>query len=272
MIPSLHPVMASAHRFETPENVQVHYEAAGLGSRFVAWFVDQVLLGVITVVCLIALLLIGVSVDTVLVDDEAQNDAERLVAYFAGVMALVWGLGSFVYFGCSELLLRGQTVGKRMSEIRVVKADGFQLDAASILIRNAFRIVDQWPPMWIIPLLSKRGQRAGDMVAKTLVVSSATTELSAVRRQLSERHAGEAVFRFDYTTLKRLAPADFESVEQLLDRYADLSTQEQATLAQTFADRLAQKLNVEPPVPLQRVQFLEDLLAAEFRRQDRNLA
>jgi uncharacterized RDD family membrane protein YckC len=264
--------MASAHRFETPENVQVHYEAAGLGSRFIAWFIDQILLGVVTVVCMVLLLMTGISFDFVFFGDDAQDDAERLAAYFAGAMALVWGLGSFVYFGCSELLLRGQTVGKRLSEVRVVKADGFQLDAASILIRNAFRIVDQWPPMWIIPLLSKRGQRVGDMVASTLVVSSATPELSAIRRYLSERQAGEAVFRFDHATLKRLAPGDFESIERFLDRYASLDTQDQATLLQTFADQLAQKLNVELPAPPQRFQFLEDLLAAEFRRQDRNLA
>lgn len=267
-------MMASPHRFETPENVQVHYEAAGLGSRFIAWFVDQILLLVLSFVCFIAFLIAGVSFDMVLFLDDAEesSDPESAMYYFIGLMTLVWGLGSFLYFGGCELLLRGQTVGKRLADIRVVKADGFQLDAASILTRNAFRVVDQLPPMWIIPLLSKRSQRSGDMVAGTLVVSTATSELSPVRGYLAQRNATEAVFRFDHARLKRLSPSDFDSVETFLERYARLGLDDQVKLAHAFADRLALKMAVEPPPAPKRVQFLEDLLAAEFRRQDRNLA
>ena len=36
--------MPPALKFETPENVQVQYQPAGLGTRFVAWFVDQFIL------------------------------------------------------------------------------------------------------------------------------------------------------------------------------------------------------------------------------------
>ena len=110
-----------------------------------------------------------------------------VLLYVAGLMMLIWGLGSFAYFGGCELLLRGQTLGKRLSQIRVVKVDGFQLDAASILVRNIFRVVDHLPPMWILPFLSRLGQRAGDMVAGTLVVHDAPTELSPIRTVLAER-------------------------------------------------------------------------------------
>jgi hypothetical protein len=192
--------------------------------------------------------------------------------YMVGIFTLLWGLGSFLYFGCCELLLRGQTIGKRFLDIRVVKSDGFQLDAVSVLIRNAFRVVDQFPPMWIIPLLSKRGQRSGDMVAGTLVVSSARSELSSVRSVLADQKAGEAMFRFDHAMLKRLSPSDFESVERFLERYARLGADEQNRLLQMFADRLAQKLGVESPERHHRATFLQDLLAAELRRRDRNLA
>jgi uncharacterized RDD family membrane protein YckC len=36
--------MSAKIQFETPENIQVAYEPAGLGTRFVAWFVDNIIM------------------------------------------------------------------------------------------------------------------------------------------------------------------------------------------------------------------------------------
>ena len=142
--------MQTALRFETPENVQVRYEPAGLGTRFVAWFVDQVILVILMFVLAIGLLAAGASFEFLqeALDENHSHPNDRATMYFVGLMILVWGLGSFVYFGCCELFLRGQTIGKRLSRIRVIKSNGFQLDAGSILIRNLFRVVDHMPPMW----------------------------------------------------------------------------------------------------------------------------
>lgn len=266
--------MNGQHRFETPENVQVDYAAAGLGTRFIAWFVDQVLLTILLIGALIALVFVGASFDQLdaLDPDTGDADPDLILFYMIGIWSILWGIGSFLYFSACELLLRGQTIGKRMSDIRVVKSNGFQLDAASILVRNAFRVVDQLPPMWIVPLLSKRSQRAGDMVASTLVVNAGTSELSSVRSVLTEQRASDAVFRFDHSTLKRLSPSDYDSVERFLERRAQLELGEQIDLLHAFTDRLAQKLGIEVPLPSQQAKFLEDLLAAELRRRDRHLA
>src|SRR5262245_47750827 len=121
--------MENALRFETPENVQVRYEPAGLGSRFVAWFVDQLLLAVFMFLAFIALVMAGASFDFLFRNDGRGSRDDRAMLYFIGFMLLIWGLGSIVYFGCCELLLRGQTIGKRASHLRVIKVNGFQLDA-----------------------------------------------------------------------------------------------------------------------------------------------
>jgi uncharacterized RDD family membrane protein YckC len=258
-------------QFETPENVLVQYEVAGLGTRFVAWFVDQILVWVLTFAVIIALLVLGVSF--AIFDEAISEDADesQITLYFIGIMMLVWGLGSFVYFAASELLLGGQTVGKRACKIRVVKANGFRLDAPSVVLRNLFRVVDHLPPLWLVPLLTARSQRPGDLVAGTLVVSDARTELSPVRTTLANR-AEAAQFQFDRAKLKALPASDFATIEKLLHRYSDLKPQEQTQLVQLCSTRLAQKLNIEAPAADQQLQFLEDLLAAEFRRRDRGLA
>lgn len=257
-------------QFETPENVLIQYEAAGLGTRFIAWFVDQFVIWVVAIVLTIALLVAGVSFDAVGETLDEESRGRQHVMFVMGIIILVWGLGSFVYFGASELLLGGQTIGKRSLKIRVVRANGFQLDAPSVVLRNLFRVVDHLPPLWLVPLLTARSQRAGDLAAGTLVVNDARTELSSVRTTLSAR-ADAPTFHFDRAGLNRLATNDFSTLEMLLDRWSDLSADEQAKLAGVFSARLAKKLNVEPPAAEMQLQFLQDLLVAEFRRRDRGM-
>lgn len=264
--------MSPAVRFETPENVQVAYEPAGLGTRFLAWFLDQILLWVVMFVVFLVLLAIGVSFEGVFETIDDPDNSRRAVLYFMGLLMLIWGLGSFAYFALCELLLRGQTVGKRASNIRVVKAGGFQLDPSSIFIRNMFRVADNLPPLWIIPAMSRLGQRTGDMVAGTIVVADAPAALSPARTTLAARKAGEAQFRFDAAQLKQLATSDYQAIERLLDRWADLDPDEQLALATAYTRQLAKKLAVDPPAEAEQLRFLEDLLAAELRRQDRRLA
>ena len=263
----------TSFRFETPENVEVRYDVAGLGTRFVAWFVDQIIVWFVTILLFVALILVGASFDSVLGEYAPSDDSDenRIVWYMAGIMALVWGFGSFLYFGGCELFWRGQTPGKRLSNIRVVKADGFQLDAAGVVLRNLFRVLDQLPPMWIIPFVSQRNQRAGDMVAGTLVVADAPPELSPVRTLLSQRTAAEAEFRFDQSMLKRLSGEDFVAIERFLDRWIDVNPADQERLLAAYTTQIAKKLGIEAPKVEQRLRFLEDLFAAELRRRDRHL-
>lgn len=263
----------NSHRFETPENVQVTFATAGLGSRLLAWSVDQILVWLLTILVIIALVAAGISFDSVFneLKDNRAGQEQRILLYLGGIIALLWGFGSFLYFSCCELLLRGQTLGKRMLDIRVVKANGFQLDTVGIVMRNAFRVIDQLPPMWIIPFLSKRSQRAGDMVAGTLVISDAVSELSPVRAALVSRPVSEFKFRFDHSMLKRLSADDYVAIERFLERMPSLSDRERESLLSAFTTPVTSKLRVDMPAPAERLLFLEDLYSAELRRRDRAL-
>lgn len=268
--------------FETPENVQITYEAAGLGARFIAWLVDQILVFFISILLVLGLIFLlvatGVITDSasVLEDrlESAQGDpraGEEIAKYMIGGTTIVLGFTSILYYGFSELFLRGQTLGKRWLGLRVVKADGFALDAGSIFVRNLFRPVDHLPPLWMTPVLSARGQRFGDMVSGTIVVADRPPPLNRVRIELSERPAAEARFRFEKPALATLTPEDFESLEQLLDRWDDIPQSQLEQLLQGLIPPLARRLKVEAPADPDRLQFLEDLMAAEYRRQSRSL-
>ena len=276
--------MASAIGFETPENVQIHYQPAGLGHRFIAWLVDQILVFLLSLVLIFVTLIVGLIFGSVVNEvldslgrrlEDATTDVNagrQVVFYVFGAGVLIWGFSSLMYFAGSELFQRGQTIGKRMIGIRVVKANGFALDPLSILLRNLFRVADQIPVLWIVPVVSSRSQRFGDMVAGTVVVFDRPAPLSQVREELAARPAAEARFRFDSAAIGLLRPVDFEAVELLLDRWVDVPQPQLTSLLNTMIGPLSRRLQVEVPPAQDRLRFLEDLLASEYRRQSRQLA
>ncbi len=267
-------------QFETPENVQLSYQPGGLGSRFVAWVTDQLLLTISMFVLFLLLAICGVLSSSAALDVERYINQQagdksagpdNAMMVVVGICMLIWGLGSFFYFTLSELCLRGQTLGKRSAKLRVVKQDGFALDAVSVLVRNIFRVVDNLPPLWLVPLISKRGQRFGDMVAGTLVISDEVAELIGMREVLSERKAVDAVFRFDAGMLKKLRPDDLHAVEQMLERGHAVEPIKRQKIALRLVSGLCERMCCDAPPEAQRMTFMEDLLAAEYRRQSRHL-
>jgi hypothetical protein len=74
-----------------------------------------------------------------------------------------------------ETLLDGQTLGKRILKIKVVKIDGYQASLADFVIRWIFRIVDLNMLSGVVALIaiitSPKNQRLGDMTAGTSVIT-----------------------------------------------------------------------------------------------------
>lgn len=261
-------------QFETPENIQVSYRLAGPGTRFVAWFIDTLLLLVVLAGLFIVALCAGLSTGSVLRElegVEGPEDVLEIQLVLVGLWLLVWGLGSFFYFGLSELLWRGQTVGKRAMSLRVAKLNGFALDSLSVLVRNIFRVLDQIPVLWIVPVVSARSQRLGDMVAGTIVVSDEYDAIDTLRTALENRSPDAVRYRFSSTMLKRLHAQDIHAVERVLQRWHGLTGPRRAALTNTLVPSLAGRMETEIPTEDDHHQFLLDLLAAEYRRRQRGL-
>lgn len=260
--------MTDSISFDTPENIQVRYRPAGLGTRFIAWVIDQLMALLIEIVLLIVAVIV---VATLAAFRDLQNDRDRAAHYLIGLLVIIFGLGNLIYFTLCELLMRGQTFGKRWCGIQVVKTDGFGLDVGGIVVRNIFRLIDSIPLTWAVPFFSERSQRLGDMVAGTVVVSEQRPEYGAIRGVIAARPAGDPQFRFPSAGLARLPERDFEAVERLLERWTSIGPQQRDSLARRLADRIAGRLGVEPPPAEREHEFLLDLTAAELRRRDRGL-
>lgn len=263
--------MKNTIQFETPENVKVSYEVAGLGSRFVAWVEDQLLVGIALFLLILGLMFLGMGshwLDNFMIDPESDEES---ALYLFGLATLVMGFASFFYYALCELLMRGQTVGKRHNNIRVVKVNGYSLDPGSIMLRNIFRVLDHIPVAWIVPLISRKSQRLGDMVAGTLCIVDEPSKLGSLREVLLARPPAERQFRFDISALNKVRAQDFDAVERVLEGLPAVPEEKQRELCSLLSLPLAQRMQVQEPEPHLQRQFLEDLMAAEYRRQERQL-
>ncbi|HWL06785.1 MAG TPA: RDD family protein [Planctomicrobium sp.] len=146
----------------TPENLEIKYDLAGAGTRAVAFLVDAALM------YFIVSLLQGLITALVL---PIGKEHPIYAGAAMGVITFVFFNGYFILF---EMLWAGQSPGKRVVGIRVVKKGGYSLRLIDSLIRNLLRTVDLLPVCYgvgLVTVLSTRySQRLGDLVAGTLVV------------------------------------------------------------------------------------------------------
>jgi len=261
--------MGPGIQFETPENVQISYQLAGPGTRFIAWFTDTLLIGIVAVILFFTALIAGAAMD--IASEDGLGHSAHALWILGGLFWLAYSLGNLFYFRVCELLLRGQTIGKRSVKIRVVKADGFSLDPLAIFLRTIFRVIDHLPPMFIVPLMTKKCRRLGDLVAGTIVVSDEKTDLGTLREQLSSQRTVGNKFQFDATMLMRARPQDVTAIEKVLERWSNLSDQDRQSLIARMLPPLAARMQIECPPPADGFEFFRDFLAAEYRRQHRKL-
>ena len=86
-----------------------------------------------------------------------------------GAVVLGWALYYFFALESGE----GQTVGKRLMKLRVVRADGRPAGMREIAVRTILRVVDNYLVGLIVMLATgERRQRIGDLAAGTIVVDA----------------------------------------------------------------------------------------------------
>ncbi len=152
---------------DTPEQITLEFALAGIGSRFLALTLDTLLQGVLY---LIVVLIV------VLVPSPAFGWIPPAWAPAIGiflVFCIYWG-----YFAAFEVLWRGQTPGKRVVGIRVVKDSGRPINAIEGIGRNLMRAVDGfllYAVGLVCMMISRQNRRLGDYVAGTLVVHDKKT-------------------------------------------------------------------------------------------------
>jgi uncharacterized RDD family membrane protein YckC len=219
---------------ETPENISFGYDVAGIGSRFLAAFLDTLVQGTLY----IFLLVVFVLVQSLGVSFSLPRELNNLIPVILLVTSFIVQFGYFLLF---EIFTGGQTPGKRLFGLRVIKENGYPLSPIDSIIRNLVRIVDFFPFAYgigvIVMFLNERAKRLGDYAAGTLVVKM-RDELKLSDIQPPTHTSSYAP---DLPGLENLREADIELIESFLQRRAQLA--DTSTLAGDIAHAIRARMN-----------------------------
>lgn len=152
-------------QINTTQNVNISFTAASVGERILAYIIDM-LIKVAYAVVVYQILFRLLAFDRLLSGMDQWSQIAVVLIFF---------LPFIFYTLLFESMLEGQTPGKRLLKIKVVKIDGYQASFPDYLIRWFLRIVDINMLSGIIAIISivasEKSQRLGDMTAGTSVIS-----------------------------------------------------------------------------------------------------
>jgi uncharacterized RDD family membrane protein YckC len=271
--------------FLPPEGVPLKFEVAPLGARFSAQILDLLATGLFALALAVLL---------------AATDALAPPA----IELIGWLLFLFVrapYYIAAELVWNGQTLGKRARALRVVGADGRSLRPYAVAVRNIMKELEVFVPgtalfmapllsppeyvlllAWIaillaVPLLNRRRQRLGDMIAGTYVIRQPQAVLMPDVAARAARPAAETAPRFTFLPhqLDHYGAFELQTLEQVLHAQTNRGRTRRPDRAAArrhsdtliaIADRIRAKIAYTEPVEARDVPaFLEAFYLAQRR-------
>jgi uncharacterized RDD family membrane protein YckC len=258
----------------TPENVVFDYEVAGIGSRFLAGLIDMFLIALVDIlVMIVAIIVFQIAARTL----PALEDA---IWWVVAIVTLVIFVVMGVYYMVFEILWNGQSPGKRLVNLRVIRADGTPITLTESLIRNFMRLIDFFPVgfglAFITMFIDKQSRRLGDLAAGTLVVfdrPEATLESLRPRQPLASplpptgSPSPEDAVSAPAIPVERLTDRDAAMTEAYLLRRRDLT--DRAKLAGQIAESLHKRMELPyTPMEIRELErWLSDVLKAYHARQ-----
>jgi uncharacterized RDD family membrane protein YckC len=238
---------------DTPEQVHLEFMLAGIGSRFMAAFLDAIIEALIY----LALFLLSLFWTTSgLLGGNRSIWWDALVTLI--LFCIYWG-----YHAIFEALWKGQTPGKRFAKIRVIKDSGRPINAFEAISRNLVRFVDFLPMFYgvgvVTMLLNAKHRRLGDYVAGTLVVHETSDSEAKIFFNTQART------EFTLHQAAGLTLQEAELIETFLARRLDIPLEVRQINAQRIADMIGTRLKIPAESrPADNENFLE-LMVREFR-------
>jgi uncharacterized RDD family membrane protein YckC len=223
------PAEPSADRVLAIDNVPLDLPVAGAGTRSLAAFIDYLFVTLLGIVLVTSAFVIGAWM--------TLSSLWWLAVPIFGLFVLEYG-----YFAGCEILMNGQTPGKRAVGLRVVSRHGSRAGRGALLVRNAVRNLDVLigvPFMALDPL----GRRLGDRLAGTLVVRT------------RPRTTGTLVERVP----RGWTPRQIEVLESFLERSQELQPERAARLADSLVAAIERDdpgflVSAEMRTPLERLR------------------
>jgi uncharacterized RDD family membrane protein YckC len=192
-------------KITTTQNVDLEYEAAGVGYRILATLLDGVFIGVYVVIIVLMCIQLGF------------NYFYESNQYLAATLIIILSLPVMLYHFLSETFMNGQSLGKKVMKIKVVKLDGTQAGIGSYILRSLLRIIDIQLLNGLVALIciaaSDKSQRLGDMAAGTTVIKMGSN--LSLRNTILYRQVTDYKIVFEQVAL--LSDKDIGIIKEILE-------------------------------------------------------
>jgi len=264
---------------ETPERVPLAFALASIGNRFLAVIIDHFIQYLSLI--LIAWFFTYISGIAAPTDRSAGEVLSEMPKWTIAIMILILFLVFSGYFILFEWLWDGQTPGKRLLKLRVIREDGRPITLWEAIARNLLRVFDAAPgfflPIYsvglIVIFLSNRDQRVGDLFAGTVVIRERTDEAPTFAETFSNPVSDAAFHRVQKkievnADISSITESEIEVVESFLRRRWDLTDRQRLWMAWRIALPLMYKIKPNYDVENFTYEgFLEEMLHRFHARQ-----
>ncbi|MBO3699486.1 RDD family protein [Roseivirga sp. E12] len=221
---------------QTTQNIQLEYPLAGIGERLLAFLIDAVI--IFSIYALINFVF------------DLFNIIQSLAV--GGILGLI----VYLYRLLSEVFMNGQTVGKMALSIKVVKLDGSTPSFAAYFLRWLLEPID----FFIVGLgvlfiiLTKNGQRVGDLLAGTTVVKikkiTATNVQNKILMDVVDENYEPQIFE-----AANISDGEVQIIKDALKAFKNDAVKKPVELVER---KLKEKYNIQSDLPT--VKFLYTLL------------
>jgi uncharacterized RDD family membrane protein YckC len=231
-------------KITTSQNIELEYDLASLGERIAGRIFDSLIIG--AYVLFLFYLFARVF---------ARSKFDSLTAL--QVLTIVLSLLPIIFYDLlSELIMNGQSVGKRIMKIKVISLDGGRASFGQYIIRWLFRLVDFTLTNSICALVcvaaSPNKQRVGDMVAGTTLIKTnpRTALLQTLYVPVQPTH-----YEVTFPEVTNLADKDMQLVKELIINVAKSGN---SLVALKASEKIKQVLQISSS--LEPLHFLEVLI------------
>lgn len=230
----------------TPQNVDIEYSLASVGSRILAIALDlSIMIGYFFIVVRF-------------VFTSFLNHIVDTWMYYGLLMLFI--LPAMFYHFFLETFLHGQTLGMKVVKLKVVKTDGSRAGVYEYFIRWVMNLVDVWLLSGFIGMafiiLTKKSQRIGDLAAGTTVISI-KPKLKLIETIFQDLKSN---YKITYQGVIRLSDKDINIVKNSFNK---AKAKKNSVVIAALAEKLQKVLEIDK-ISSSEEKFIETVLQDHY--------
>lgn len=201
-------------QIKTPQNVNVSIQHAGVGWRIAAFMIDLVIIFLYFI--LLNLTFASLGVDNF---NFFNNQNADINIFWSNIYTLLTFPALF-YSLWTEYFFNGQTLGKMICKIKVVKINGYKATFQEYFTRWAFRFVDFWTGLFLslffIPIF---GLDIALILMILMLYLSGLVAVVSISRTKNSQRIGDIIAGTTVLKLKEKHSIDITILEELKEDY-----------------------------------------------------